>query len=271
MKIKVGLAAAVGSLVISLAGAQVPPPAAQAPPPGHHHQHPSQAPQQNLAQPQPAAPEPVAPPTAEQRPATPPQVAFNGGVLTITADNSTLGDILRAVHRQTGASIDVPGNATERVVGRFGPGPARDVVASLLNGSHFNYVLVGSENDPRGLDRVVLISKSGSDQAPVEQARFQGRVQQPVPQTVDAGDAANDDDAAQDMVPDASEATDEQANQAQGEEPAQAQQPGQSAIKTPEQLLQELQQRQQQMQQQGAPVPPGYPPNPNAGTTPQQK
>ena len=264
MKIRVGLAAAVGSLAISLAGAQVPPP-------GHHHRRPSQAPQQ-LAQPQPAAPQPVAPPTPEQRPATPPQVAYNGGLLTITADNSTLGDILRAVHRQTGAAIDVPGNATERVVGRFGPGPARDVVASLLNGSHFNYVLVGSETDPRGLDRVVLISKPGSDQAPVEQARFQGRVQAPVPQPVDAGDAASDDDAAQDMIPDASEATDEQANQAQGEEPAQAQPPGQSAIKTPEQLLQELQQRQQQMQQQqGAPVPPGYPPNPNAGPTPQQK
>ena len=264
MKIRVGLAAAVGSLAISLAGAQVPPP-------GHHHRRPSQAPQQ-LAQPQPAAPQPVAPPTPEQRPPTPPQVAYSGGLLTITADNSTLGDILRAVHRQTGAAIDVPGNATERVVGRFGPGPARDVVASLLNGSHFNYVLVGSETDPRGLDRVVLISKPGSDQAPVEQARFQGRVQAPVPQPVDAGDAASDDDAAQDMIPDASEATDEQANQAQGEEPAQAQQPGQSAIKTPEQLLQELQQRQQQMQQQqGAPVPPGYPPNPNAGPTPQQK
>jgi hypothetical protein len=260
MKIRVGLAAAMGAILIPLAVAQ-------------RTQTRHSTAQQRLAQSQPAAPQPIAPPTPEQRPATPPQVAYNGGLLTITADNSTLGDILRAVHRQTGATIDVPGNATERVVGRFGPGPARDVVASLLNGSHFNYVLVGSETDPRGLDRVVLISKPGSDQAPVEQARFQGRMQPPVPQPVDAGDAASDDDAAQDMIPDASEATDEQANQAQGEEPAQAQQPGQSAIKTPEQLLQELQQRQQQMQQQqqGAPVPPGYPPNPNAGPTPQQK
>jgi hypothetical protein len=259
MKIRVGLAAAVGSLLIPFAVAQV---ASQAQPRPRSRQ-------QKLAQPQPAAPEPVAPPTPEQRPATPPQVAYKGGLLTITADNSTLGDILRAVHRQTGASVDVPGNATERVVGSFGPGPARDVVASLLNGSHFNYVLVGSETNPTGLDRVVLISKPFSDQAPVEQARLPGRMQPA--QAVDAGDAANDDDAAQDMIPDASEATDEQANQAQGEDPAQPQQPGQSAIKTPEQLLQELQQRQQQMQQQGAPVPPGYPPNPNASPTPQQK
>jgi len=254
------LAAAVGSILIPLAVAQVQSGAPTRP----------RSSQQKLAQPQPAAPEPVAPPTPEQRPATAPQVSYNGGLLTITADNSTLGDILRAVHRQTGASVDVPGNATERVVGSFGPGPARDVVASLLNGSHFNYVLVGSETNPTGLDRVVLISKPLSDQAPVEEARLPGRMQ-PAPPTVDAGDAANDDDAAQDMIPDAGEATDEQANQAQGEDPAPPQQPGQSAIKTPEQLLQELQQRQQQMQQQGAPVPPGYPPNPNAGQTPQQK
>ena len=262
MEIKVGLAAAVGAILIPWAAAQVPPRAQTRP----------RSPQQKLAQPAPAAAQPasVAPPPPEQRPATPPQVAFNGGILTITADNSTLGDILRAVHHQTGATVDVPGNATERVVGQFGPGPARDVVASLLNGSHFNYVLVGSESDPTGLDRVVLISKPAGDEAPVEQARVSGRALQ-APQPADNADA-NDDDAAQDMIPDASEATDEQANQAQGEDPAQAQQPGQQpGIKTPEQLLQELQQRQQQMQQQGAPVPPGYPQNPNAATPPQQK
>ena len=249
------------------AGAQVPAPAQTRVRP--------QVPQQKLAQPPqpapPAQPATVAPPSPEQKPATPPQVTFSSGSLTITADNSTLGDILRAVHRQTGASVDVPANATERVVGRFGPGPARDVVASLLNGSHFNYVLLGSETDPSGLDKVVLLSKPGGDVAPVEQARVSGRML-PVPQPADNADSANDDDAAQDMIPDASEATDEQANQAQAEDPAQAQPQGQPGIKTPEQLLQELQQRQQQMQQQqGAPVPPGYPPTPNPGTSPQPK
>jgi len=193
--------------------------------------------------------------------------------LTISANNSTLGDILRAVRHQTGASVDVPGNATERVVGQFGPGPARDVMASLLNGSHFNYVLVGSETDPSGLDRVVLLSKSLGGESPVEQARFSGRALPP-PQPADNANGANDDDASTDAIPDAGEATDEQASQsqAQGEDQPQERQPGQPAIKTPEQLLQELQKRQQQMQpqQQAAPVPPqGYPP-PNGGANPQQ-
>jgi hypothetical protein len=80
----------------------------------------------------------------DQIPSTAPQVDFKNSQLTIVSRNSTLGDILRAVHTQTGAGIEMPSNSTERVVGYFGPGPARDVLASLLNGSHFNYVLLGS-------------------------------------------------------------------------------------------------------------------------------
>src|SRR6202790_2746673 len=97
------------------------------------------------------------PPTLAQQPATPPEVSFQGGQLTISAQNSTLGDILKAVRAQTGATIDLPGTASERVIGHFGPGPARDVMTALLNGSHFNYVLLGSPTDPGALDRVILL------------------------------------------------------------------------------------------------------------------
>ena len=65
--------------------------------------------------------------------AVPPQVTYENNELTIVAPNSTLADILRAVKKLTGAEIDVPA-APERVVTRLGPGPARDVVADLLNG-----------------------------------------------------------------------------------------------------------------------------------------
>src|SRR6202166_5271333 len=118
---------------------------------------------------------PLHPPTLAQMPASPPEVSFQGGQLTISAQNSTLGDILKAVRVQTGATIDLPGNASERVVGNFGPAPARDVLTALLNGSHFNYVLLGSPTDPGALDRVVLMAKSGgsvesNSQPPAEQA-----------------------------------------------------------------------------------------------------
>src|SRR5712692_3492267 len=47
-------------------------------------------------------PQPVPPPlTLEQMPSSPPQVSFRNGQLTIVAQNSTLGDILRGVRKQT--------------------------------------------------------------------------------------------------------------------------------------------------------------------------
>lgn len=93
--------------------------------------------------------------------AVPPQVSFANNQLTIVAPNSTLADILKAVRKQTGADIEVP-TAPDRVVTHLGPGPARDVIADLLNGSRFNYVLLGSPGDDSVLTRVVLVPKSSS-------------------------------------------------------------------------------------------------------------
>ncbi len=112
-------------------------------------------------QPPPPPPPPPLPPTLEQLPAVPPKVTFNNGLLTIVAENSTLADVLRAVRTQTGAAVEIPSNATDRVVTHLGPGPARDVLASLLNGSHFNYVMLGSPTQADKVDRIILTSKSG--------------------------------------------------------------------------------------------------------------
>jgi hypothetical protein len=106
------------------------------------------------------APQEVLPLTPEQRPAAAPIVIYLNGKLSISAKNSTLSDVLRAIANKTGANIDIPENANERVVSQLGPGLARDVLASLLNGSHFNYVMVGTENDPNSVARVVLTAKS---------------------------------------------------------------------------------------------------------------
>jgi hypothetical protein len=244
------------------------------------------------AQNQPAAENsPVAPPpTLAEQPASPPQVSFQGGELTITAQNSTLGDILKAVRAQTGATIDLPGAASERVVGHFGPAPARDVLTSLLNGSHFNYLLLGSSTDPNALDRVILIAKSGvpAESSPPQAiqpantynqaalARPMAPMAAPGGNTVtvegqdaDSTDDATDDsaDATDDAADDSTDQTDQADDQTATDEQQQQQPDGQQSVKTPEQLLQELQQRQQQLQQQG--VQPGVPPGmrqfPNPG------
>jgi hypothetical protein len=145
-----------------------------------------------------ASPIPVPVPlTLDKMPASSPQVIFADGQLTILALNSTMADILREVRNQTGASVDVPGDATNRVVGSFGPGPARDVLAALLNGSHFNYVLLGSSTDPKSLDRVMLFSASSE---PVPEPTVGGALE-PAPPMVTEDDGAELPDDPADQPP----------------------------------------------------------------------
>ena len=198
-----------------------------------------------------------------------PQVNYQNGQLTIVAPNSTLGDILRAVRKQTGAEIEVP-DAKERVVTHLGPGPARDVVAELLNGSRFNYVLLGSPADATLLTKVVLVAKSGPDNVtpnnPSGPQPQQGMVQPgnmaPPPQDM----AADANDAEAQPEENADDNADQNAA-AEAEQQQQAPPPGdQPGIKTPQQMLQEMQQRQLQLQQN---QPPGQPPIPGPGVPPQ--
>jgi hypothetical protein len=110
----------------------------------------------------PAAGEKVetAPLAPEQRPAEVPNVTYLGGKLRISAKNSILSDILQAIAARTGAAIEIPEGANERVVTQLGPAPARDVIAALLNGSHYNYVLVGTEADSEEVARVIVTAKT---------------------------------------------------------------------------------------------------------------
>jgi hypothetical protein len=185
-------------------------------------------------------------------PAVPPQIDYQDGQLTIVAPNSTLGDILRGVRKHTSADIDIPSSATERVATSLGPGPARDVVAQLLNGSHFNYVLLGSPENAGLLVRVVLVAKTPDAPAANAQA-----AKSATPAPAAAADAADADPADE-----AVEETPEQAAEAEQQQTT----PDQPGVKTPQQMLQEMQQRQLQMQQNGQtgvpfqPGQPGYPP-----------
>jgi hypothetical protein len=206
--------------------------------------------------------------------AVPPQVSFQNNQLTIVAPNSTLADILRAVKKQTGAEIDVP-PAPERVVTHLGPGPAREVMAELLNGSRFNYILLGAPDDQNALSRAVLVAKSGAQDVAPNPAEAQVQQQgMPQPQQVNLmqpqmqaqmqGQQEGFGEA-----PEADPAADENANQEENADPnaAEAEQPPQEnpGVKTPQQMLQEMQQRQLQLQQNQVP---GQPPIPGASGMP---
>ena len=132
----------------------------------------------------------TAPPTMADlaRPAL--RVGFDRGLLTISASKATLADVLYQVHLTTGANIPIPAGAEEESVAiQVGPGPAKDVMAALLNGSRFNYVLQGTAKDPQSLGTLLLTPKAnvGAESAdtpppalPSSPAIEQGQVAAPV-------------------------------------------------------------------------------------------
>jgi hypothetical protein len=207
---------------------------------------------------------PPPPPTLEQTPPSAPRISYQNGQLTIEAHNSTLSQVLRAVQLQTGASIDIPGGANaERVVGQIGPGQPRDVLNTLLNGSKFDYVILGVTGNPGAVQKVVLTPRQSSGSS-VSSAQNNSAAQSP--------ESVQEDDPQPDEapVPDTAEVENQNQNPDQPPptpggfrrpipQPQGGDQPGQAfnnnngdqqnGAKTPEQLMQELQQMQQQQQQ----------------------
>jgi len=232
--------------------------------------------QQFVLPPAPVGPLPQVP--LDQLPAAPPQVNFQNGRLSILAQNSTLGDILREVRKLTGASIEIPPNATERVVASLGPAPPRDVLAALLNGTSFNYVMVGSVTDPTALSSVVLsVRPAGagtqtvaavSQPTPVYSAPertelgpgmrpggFLPRVQPVTPQPANPQVASGDDNA------DEQDAEENDQDEADNQDQNGGTPQPNAGPKTPDQILQMLQKQQQQQQQQQPGQPPPNPQN----------
>jgi hypothetical protein len=86
-----------------------------------------------------------------------PTVTYQDGLLTIDAPNSTLADVLKLVAEKSGATIEIPpGTGLERIVEHTGPAPAQDVLARLLNGSAYDFIIVSSPQIPHGPAQVLL-------------------------------------------------------------------------------------------------------------------
>jgi len=140
--------------------------AAQPPAAAHPHKKPAAA--KLAAQPAPVpAPAPVLPPPpnwpARDKPAEA-SVVWDSRGLLIQASNSSLDQILKEISLKTGATVEGMG-ADERVFGTYGPGPARDVLAQLLDGSGYNILMVGDmgQGTPR---RIVLSGRPSATGQP---------------------------------------------------------------------------------------------------------
>jgi hypothetical protein len=172
----------------------------------------------------------------------PASVAWDASGLRITASNSSLQQILHEVSVDTGTKV-VGSVPDQRVYGTYGPGEARDVLSQLLQGSGYNILLAGDIGKGAPSEIVLSPRRAGGGNAPNGMNRD---VQQPQ----DSGD---------DDIPD--QADEEPAPQPQVQEPppGQQSQPGagfgpNGPLRTPQQVMEEMQQRQllqqQQMQQQ---------------------
>jgi len=90
------------------------------------------------------------------------RVTFRDNQLTVWTEKATLAEVLNEIHRQTGADIAIPSGAEQdQVAANYGPGPAEQVIAALLNGSRFNFVTVGASGDPAKISSIILMPRSG--------------------------------------------------------------------------------------------------------------
>jgi hypothetical protein len=204
-------------------------------------------PQQPLRPPQPAAPAPTASPTPSPvaqapehlPPPTPPVVTYQNGLLTVQAMNSTLGGLLTAIRNKTGIQFEgLEGGAPDRVAIAMGPAPEGEVLAAILSGSGFDYVVMGRQDSPGTVQRVLLMPRGGATPTvagtqPARPAAGEGD-EEDVPEEQASGDPEPQDTPARPPL-----------TQAQQQPQQQPDQP-----KTPEQLMQQLQQMQQQRQLQ---------------------
>jgi len=161
----------------------------------------------------------------------PPSVVWDSSGLRISATNSSLQQILNEVSTDTGTKVvgTVP---DQRVYGIYGPGDAREVLTQLLQGSGYNILLAGDIGKGAPSEIVLTPRRSGPANAP----NAINRNQQP-------------------------EQEDEVSDQPEEEPPPPIQQPQMPAetrpgfgpngpMRTPQQVMEEMQQRQLQQQQQ---------------------
>jgi antitoxin (DNA-binding transcriptional repressor) of toxin-antitoxin stability system len=87
-------------------------------------------------------------------------VSYRNGLLGIRANRVTLAEVLYAVQQRTGAEVSIAAGAEqEQVVADIVPGAAPEVLARLLNGSKFNFLILSAVGDPQQLDRVILSTR----------------------------------------------------------------------------------------------------------------
>jgi hypothetical protein len=169
-------------------------------------------------------------------PASVPRVSYQNGELTVLAQNASLGEVLSAVRAATGLRIEGASGSGERVTAKIGPAPVRDVLLSLLEGSKYDFAMLGSANDPQKVERLVLSPRTATSNATYT---AQQNTSPPSAENENPPQPGDDDDDSEGFAPAKPAAT-----------PPAANIPPSGQIKTPEQLLEDLRKLESEKAQQ---------------------
>ena len=115
--------------------------------------------------PPPPAISPMAAVQSSPTPSVAPQAVavVTGQGLTIRANGQEFSSVLDAIRTVTGITVDMPTqDRGEPVFMTLGPVSTKDALVALLEGTRYNYVIVGSDRDPRVVTRVILSERSSS-------------------------------------------------------------------------------------------------------------
>ena len=223
--------------------AQTPTPAQPQPTPS---QLPSTPPTTATTTPEP----PPIPLTPAQLPPNRAQVTYTDGTLSISADNSSLNQILRQISSDTGMKIS-GGVKDERVFGEYGPAPADQILSALLDGTGSNMVLV--HGDGPAPAELILTPRQGGPTPPNPNAAAFNDRPEPQPASPPQAEQTAQPTGPAPIVPPITPATPGASNGTNPDNSSQPQSP--NGVKTPQQIYEELQRMRQAQQQQQQPKP----------------
>lgn len=202
---------------------------------------------------------PAAAPSLLSVPPEPARVSLASGKLAVTANNSSLSQILLQISKASGMKIDGlqrGGSADPRVFGSYGPGTPLSVLSSLLDGTNYNVLMMGTT--PTGAPREMMLSLRGPAgvRAPAVARNVENenpddaQSADEVTETPDAGDTTDDADSGATVNPNSGSPI-PPAGVHETEPIVPPPPPGapQQQVRSPQQILQELQQMRQQDQQ----------------------
>jgi hypothetical protein len=188
---------------------------------------------------------PDIPLTPSQRPPKRAQVTYANDTLSISADNSSLNQILRQVSSTTGVKI-TGGVTDERVFGEYGPATLAQTLASLLDGTGSNMLL--SHPDGSTSTELILTPRQGGPTPPnPDAAAFDdhSEAQEPAPEMQQpAAEVAPGNRTTVPIAPGVSTGAPAGEGFQQQDSP--------NGVKTPQQIYDQLQRMRQQQQQQTA-------------------